>query len=273
MTGDGGGDKFADLVLKCEDVRDRPVIALGPDRFTAFDTGQEQGDANALACPTLPVTTKSAMSRSRIAVKSAAAPRKAEAECWPITANWQAQQAVGDVAGDAVAGNIAAPDRRSGFRRAARLSPACGRWMAAKFFPAHGCLPRALAPAYRQPRPVNRRDHAGVQHLPQRRDMNLQGVLLDHHTGPDRGEDRVLADNFTCTLQQHAHQFEGARRAGSAAHHPGSSTSRSSRFSLVWSEPHVHPVTLPEQHQANPGGTARPIQDRSGLLPGLPQGL
>ena len=52
----------------------------------------------------VPVTAKSALSVSRIAVKSGAAPRKAEAEYWPITDELaEAHQAVGDVAGDAVA--------------------------------------------------------------------------------------------------------------------------------------------------------------------------
>ena len=49
VTGNRAGDQFADLVLKREDVRDRPVVSFGPDGLAGFQIGQAQGDADVLA--------------------------------------------------------------------------------------------------------------------------------------------------------------------------------------------------------------------------------
>ena len=55
-------------------------------------------------------------------------------------------------------------------------------------------------------------DHLGGQQFSQRRNVDLQRVLLHHQAGPDRIEEFGLADHLVRPLQQHGEDVEGSRR-------------------------------------------------------------
>ena len=59
--------------------------------------------------------------------------------------------------------------------------------------------------------PGNGRDRVGTEQLPQRRDLHLEVVLLDHEPRPDQVEELALGDDAVASLDQGEQQVEGAR--------------------------------------------------------------
>ena len=59
--------------------------------------------------------------------------------------------------------------------------------------------------------PRHGRDHAGAEQLAQRRDLDLQVVLLDHQPGPDELEQFPLGDDPVTPFDQGEQDVEGAR--------------------------------------------------------------
>ncbi|MDQ6433648.1 hypothetical protein RB623_06245 [Mesorhizobium sp. LHD-90] len=59
---------------------------------------------------------------------------------------------------------------------------------------------------------VHGHDHAAIERLAQRRNVDLEGVLLHHQAGPDRIEKFGLADHLVRLIQQQGKDVEGSRR-------------------------------------------------------------